>query len=76
MDRDRQDFELLWLFLGYTEGAEVEYHVGINFEVKAGELLIIDEADCFIFNQPEQFMKLIKECACICFTATPDNKDL
>jgi hypothetical protein len=21
-------------------------------------------------------MKLIKECACVCFTATPDNKDL
>ena len=53
MDRDRKDFKLLWLFLGYTDGIEVEYHVGIEFEVKAGELLIIDEADCFIFNQSE-----------------------
>jgi hypothetical protein len=53
LDRDRQDFEPLWLFLGYTDGVEVEYHVGIDFEVKAGELLIIDEADCFIFNHPD-----------------------
>ena len=63
------------MLLGYTEGVEVEYHVGINFEVKQGELVIIDEADCFIFNQSEEFVKLIKETACICFTATPDNKD-
>jgi hypothetical protein len=73
LGRDRQDFEHLWLLLGYTEGIEYEYHVGIAFDVKPGELLIIDEADCFMFKQSEQFMKLIKESACICFTATPDN---
>jgi hypothetical protein len=43
----------LWVLLDYTEGVEYEYHVGIGFEVKAGELLIIDEADCFIFSQSE-----------------------
>lgn len=38
-------------------------------------MVIIDEADCFIFNSPDDFMKLVKESACVCFTATPDNKD-
>jgi hypothetical protein len=75
LERDRQDFELFWLLLGYEEGQEVEYRVGIDFEAKEGELVIIDEADCFIFNSPDNFIKLVKESACICFTATPDNKD-
>lgn len=49
--------------------------MGIDFEVHAGELVIVDEADCFFFGSPDNFMKLVKETACICFTATPDNKD-
>lgn len=28
-----------------------------------------------MFESPENFAKLINGCACICFTATPDNCD-
>jgi hypothetical protein len=76
LDRDRSEFDLFWLLLGYSEGHEIEYHLGIDFEVAIGELIIIDEADCFIFNSPDLFMKLVRENACICFTATPDNNDV
>jgi hypothetical protein len=76
MERDKANFELLWLFLDFNDGIDFEYHVGIDFKPASGDLIIIDEADCFIFNNSEAFFNLIKENACICFTATPDNKDL
>jgi hypothetical protein len=28
-----------------------------------------------MLNDTENFIKLVNECACLCFTATPDNCD-
>lgn len=33
----------------------------------------MDEADTFMFGNPEGFAQLIQFNACICFTATPDD---
>jgi anthranilate/para-aminobenzoate synthase component II len=41
----------------------------------ADDVLIIDEADSFIFNAPEAFKKLVSNNKCICLTATPDDCD-
>jgi hypothetical protein len=74
MERDQQDFEDYWILLGFDE-SKVEYHIGLDFSPAANELIIVDEADTFIFNDTEKFATLIAENACLCFTATPDNCD-
>lgn len=73
MERDCTDFEDLWTLLSYE--SDIVYHVGCNFTPAKGELVIIDEADTFMLNDTENFIKLVNECACLCFTATPDNCD-
>lgn len=34
---------------------KVEYHIGVDFEVKSNELIIVDEADTLIFENPIKF---------------------
>jgi hypothetical protein len=59
--------------LNYVD--KIHYHVGCDFTVADGELIIVDESDTATFESPENFAKLINGRACICFTATPDNCD-
>jgi len=51
----------------------VEGHTDINFEVQDGELVIVDESDSLMYNNPDKFRDFIAKCACVCFTATPDD---
>lgn len=52
-ERDKADFfQLLMLF---DIDGKIEYHIGCDFEPKAGELIIVDEADTLIFNEPIKF---------------------
>lgn len=74
MERDQQDFEDYWILLSCDE-SKIEYHVGLDFQPAANELIIVDEADTFIFNETDRFTALIAESACLCYTATPDNCD-
>jgi hypothetical protein len=74
MERDRADFAEFWILLGYDE-KHVQYHVGCNFTAAKGELVIVDESDVPMLNDTENFIKLVNECACLCFTATPDDCD-
>lgn len=46
------------------------YHVGYEFEPEQGDLVIIDEADTFMFENPCKFQQFIAKIPCICFTAT------
>lgn len=73
MTRDSTDFRVYWELLNATES--VSYKVGLDFIPKPNSLIIFDEADAFIFNDPVKFSILISGCFCICFTATPDNCD-
>jgi hypothetical protein len=69
-ERDKADFENLFLFV--TEGDDmVSYHVGIDFKPIDNAVIIVDEADYFMFEDPPKFKLFVKDSACICFTATP-----
>jgi hypothetical protein len=48
MKRDRDDFYPLFDMYGLAD--RLEYHVGINFAVNENEVVLVDEADCFIFE--------------------------
>jgi hypothetical protein len=73
LERDKADFYALFEMCALAE--KIEYHVGIDFKPVEKEVIIIDEADCFILDKPVAFLELISANACICFTATPSNND-
>ena len=57
----------------------VHYRAGLD-QVPEGltekeALLIFDEADCFIFADPERFDKKVGAVPCVCLTATPSADD-
>jgi hypothetical protein len=41
--------------------------------IKENDILIVDEADVFVFDQTSEFANLIEGRRCICFTATTSN---
>ena len=53
----------------------VEGHTDIDFEVQDGELVIVDESDSTMYSNPDKFRDFIAKCACVCFTATPDDQE-
>ena len=73
LNRDRVDFQDYWLLLSY-DSDKIQYHTGFDFQVGLNELVIVDEADALMFNDPIKFQQFTSDCACICFTATPDNQ--
>jgi len=62
-------------YLALLDDGVVEYHVGFSFAPKEDELVVIDEGDALIFEDPSFFRGFIAQCACICLTATPDDDD-
>jgi hypothetical protein len=82
MNRDQRDFDKYWKYNNTIFDGRVFYHYKLSdFAEKAGilaenDLLIVDEADQFIFEKTLDFMKLIQDKRCICLTATPSNRKL
>jgi hypothetical protein len=70
MDRDKKDFVT---YLQIADPGIIEYHDNIDFIVGDDELVIVDEADAIMYEDPEKFREFVSKCACICFTATPDD---
>lgn len=70
LNRDKSDFQDFWDLLQYGED-KIQYHVGCGFIPSPDELIIVDEADTFMLDNPESFSTFIQSCCCICFTATP-----
>ena len=70
LKRDQQDAADI-LFYIEDSNTKVDYHVGIDFEPEAGALILIDEADVYMFSHPEKFRKFTSTNVCIGFTATP-----
>lgn len=68
MRKDKADFEDLWTLSGLQEA--VVYHKDLHFEVESRELVIFDEADEYIYEDPKAFLDFIKQHSCICLTAT------
>lgn len=73
MKRDQKEFRDLWVSTGLEQS--VEYHVGLDFACKSGDVILIDEADELILSDPSKFYAKTKQNKCICLTATPDNDD-
>ena len=53
----------------------MEYVDGINFKPKAKSVVIVDEADFFMFGEPQKFKTFASKQPTICFTATPPEGD-
>ena len=53
----------------------MKYQVGLSFEKKPTDLLIIDESDVQLFEMPEKFDNFVGENPCVCLTATPGGDD-
>ncbi|CDW90326.1 UNKNOWN [Stylonychia lemnae] len=68
-------FAEFWALLGYDE-TWIQYHADCNFTPAKGELFILDEADAFMLNMIEEFIKLLNQYACQGVIATPDICDV
>ena len=49
---------------------KVHYHSDIDFNPTTNSVVIIDESDEHVFNDPTKFMKFTRRPGCICLTAT------
>ena len=47
----------------------------MTFEKNSTDLLIFDESDVLLFNNPGEFNTFAGNNPCICLTATPGGKD-
>ena len=49
----------------------VKYHSNLSFVATRGDIILMDESDVFIYDNPNEFKKYVSNiCPCICFTAT------
>jgi hypothetical protein len=71
MERDKAEFERLWLMMGCSD--HVEYCIGYGFQPGKDSLILVDESDTGMFESPRTFEKLIDGQVCVCLTATPNN---
>ena len=67
MQKDKSDFAEVFAIAGLTE--QVNYHVGIGFKVCDDELLILDEGDEHLYNDPGQAYTWLPGKYCILLTA-------
>ena len=51
----------------------VRFHVGLAFEKQPQDLLIFDESDALLFEDPGTFDNIVGQNPCICLTATPGD---
>jgi hypothetical protein len=57
MERDRKDFEDLWSLTEHRD--KVQYHTGLDFEPEENSLILVDESDRHMFDEPKNFAKFI-----------------
>jgi superfamily II DNA or RNA helicase len=73
MNRDKAEFELL-ISLSSMGEDKVTYRVGIDdFKPEKNALIIVDEIDIFMLDDPCKFKAIIAANPCIGLTATPAN---
>ena len=72
-DRDESDFKMF--FQRGVPTGRVVYHSDCKFTIKQGELVIVDEADLFMYEQYANFFKMVKAASLVvCMTATASDK--
>ena len=70
MKRDQQVAADILLFIDDVD-TRVEYHAGIEFKTEIGSLILIDEIDTYMLDDPEKFRLFTPANVCIGLTATP-----
>jgi hypothetical protein len=73
MNRDREEYAYYLKLAGLTE--MVSYWVGLDFKQNDASMLIIDESDNLLFNNPLAFRAMMNTNRCICLTATADDNN-
>lgn len=69
--RDHKEFACWWEMHDFINN--VEHHTGLDFEVKSGDVILVDESDNIIFSNHAKFVEKVQSNRCICVSATPDN---
>jgi hypothetical protein len=73
MKKDKDDFRDLWTLSNLED--KITYHENIDFELVEDELVIFDEADEYIYEDPKAFLEFISEHMCVCLTATSGGQN-
>ena len=68
LKKDEEEFKMLWKMV--PQGAKVHYHSNISFTPLASSIIVCDECDDMVFNNPILFMKFVKKRAVIALTAS------
>jgi len=66
--KDEEDFQDLWKLL--PNGERVSYHSDTSFLPGSSSVVIMDESDEAVFNDPKAFQKFARKTSCVCLTAT------
>ena len=74
LKRDRHEYGDYWELAGYE--SSVQYHDTTRFEIKQGDVVLVDEADYFAFSEPVAFGILLGHLPTICFTGTSPDAHL
>ena len=70
-DRDEKILENLFKLASIEK--KIKYHCDLKFKSYPGEIILIDEADEFIFTDPKLFNKATEGRKVMCLTATVDD---
>ena len=74
MIKDKEDFDDLWTLSGLQNS--IIYHSNISFEYDPdSDLIIFDEADEYIYGNPQAFTTFLSKSFCVCLTATSGGKN-
>ena len=70
--RDIKEFDDYWVLAGLEK--VIKYHEKFDFKPAGKDLVIVDEADKLVLDDPSKFRTVTAGCSYICLTASlPDT---
>ena len=73
-EKDKQAFENLYLLANVED--QVEYQVGLDFEMGTEDVLVIDEGDVWIYEDPNKFDRLTAKTKLIALSGSTRDTQL
>ena len=68
MKKDVEDFEDMYLLMNANE--KIERHTDIDFSTGPNSIVLLDDCDDLVLNNPSAFLKFSKRTTCILLSAT------
>ena len=68
MQRDQTLHSDFWIKTNTVD--RVRYHQNLHFDKNSGDIIIVDEADGLMFNDPQAFYEAATKCSMISMTAS------